>query len=144
MKRVPNLLRLQPCLEATGAAQQAEGDWRRFASCRQADPELFFPVSSTGKSLEQAAAAKTVCARCLVRRQCLAFALRTREVHGIWGGLTAEERKQRIRDREANRDAISAPATLVALLRPEDKAGAGAERGPAPAEPGCAPIRGSA
>jgi len=26
--------------------------------------------------------------------QCLAFALRTRQVHGIWGGLTEEERHQ--------------------------------------------------
>jgi hypothetical protein len=30
--------------------------------------------------------------RCPVRLPCLAFALRTRQVHGIWGGLTEEER----------------------------------------------------
>jgi WhiB family transcriptional regulator, redox-sensing transcriptional regulator len=33
-----------------------------------------------------------VCAGCRVRRQCLAFAQRTRQVHGIWGGLTERER----------------------------------------------------
>ena len=40
------------------------------------------------------AEAKAVRARCLVRRQCLAFALRTRQVHGVWGGLTEEERRE--------------------------------------------------
>lgn len=67
-------------------------DWRSAAACRSADPELFFPVSDFGPSLVQATEAKAICARCPVRRQCLAFALRTRQVHGIWGGLTERER----------------------------------------------------
>lgn len=71
-----------------------EKNWRLLAACLSADPDLFFPVSSTGESLEQVAEAKEVCACCLVRRQCLAFALRTRQAHGIWGGWTAEERNQ--------------------------------------------------
>ena len=71
-----------------------EKNWRLLAACRSIDPDLFFPVSSAGKSLEQVAEARAVCARCLVRRQCLAFALRTRQAHGIWGGLTAQERDQ--------------------------------------------------
>ena len=54
-------------------------------------------VSSVGQSWDQAAEAKAVCAGCLVRRECLAFALRTRQVHGIWGGLTEEERTGRSR-----------------------------------------------
>jgi predicted RecB family nuclease len=36
--------------------------------------------------------ARTVCARCDVWRQCLAFALRTDDLRGIWGGLTDTER----------------------------------------------------
>ncbi|MGH3294030.1 MAG: WhiB family transcriptional regulator [Trebonia sp.] len=40
------------------------------------------------------AEAKAACACCLVRRQCLAFALRTRQAYGIWGGMTEEERSQ--------------------------------------------------
>jgi WhiB family transcriptional regulator, redox-sensing transcriptional regulator len=71
-----------------------EKNWRLRAACQSIDPELFFPVSSAGKSLEQVEEARAVCARCLVRRQCLAFALRTRQAHGIWGGLTAQERGQ--------------------------------------------------
>jgi WhiB family redox-sensing transcriptional regulator len=56
------------------------------------DPELFFPVSATGKSLEQATEAKRICAGCRVQRECLSFALRTLQAHGIWGGTTEEER----------------------------------------------------
>jgi len=70
----------------------AERDWRSAAACQSADPELFFPVSAFGQALKQVAEAKAICARCPVRRQCLAFALRTRQAHGIWGGLTEEER----------------------------------------------------
>jgi Transcription factor WhiB len=33
--------------------------------------------------------------------QCLAFALRTRQVHGIWGALTEEERRQAAKTSQA-------------------------------------------
>jgi WhiB family redox-sensing transcriptional regulator len=68
------------------------GLWRSMAACRSADPDLFFPVSASAGSQAQVAEAKAVCARCLVRRQCLDFAIRTRQVHGIWGGMTEQER----------------------------------------------------
>jgi WhiB family transcriptional regulator, redox-sensing transcriptional regulator len=72
--------------------RDARTHWRSAAACRTCDPDLFFPVSSTGPSVEQAAKAKQICAQCLVRRDCLAFALRTRQAHGVWGGLTEQER----------------------------------------------------
>ena len=62
----------------------AEGRWRSAAACRSADPEVFFPISNSGKSLEQIAIAKAICAGCPVGRECLAFALRTHQIHGIW------------------------------------------------------------
>jgi WhiB family redox-sensing transcriptional regulator len=80
--------------QAWAARLIADGGWRLGAACRSADPDLFFPVSSTGKSLEQVAQAKAICARCLVQRECLAFAMRTQQFHGIWGGLTEQERDQ--------------------------------------------------
>jgi WhiB family transcriptional regulator, redox-sensing transcriptional regulator len=86
--------RQQRPFQAWAARLIADGAWRLGAACRSADPDLFFPVSSTGKSLEQVAQAKAICARCLVRRECLAFAMRTRQFHGIWGGLTEQERDQ--------------------------------------------------
>ena len=39
--------------------------------------------------------AKAICARCPVRRQCLVFALNTRQNHGVWGGMTEEECRPR-------------------------------------------------
>jgi Transcription factor WhiB len=45
-----------------------------------------------GPSLAQVAQAKAICAGCPVRRECLAFALRTHQVHGVWGGLSEQER----------------------------------------------------
>jgi WhiB family redox-sensing transcriptional regulator len=59
-------------------------DWRLRAACRRADPELFFPVSQSGPSLDQVTQAKAICAGCPVRQQCLAFALDTRQDHGVW------------------------------------------------------------
>ena len=71
-------------------------DWRSAAACQDTDPDLFFPVSGSGKSLEQVERAKAICAVCPVRRPCQAFAVRTGQAHGIWGGLTEEERRARV------------------------------------------------
>jgi WhiB family transcriptional regulator, redox-sensing transcriptional regulator len=67
-------------------------DWGSRAACRSTDPELFFPVSGAGPSVAQIAEAKTVCARCQVRSECLAFALATWQPYGVWGGTSPEER----------------------------------------------------
>jgi WhiB family transcriptional regulator, redox-sensing transcriptional regulator len=71
------------------------GHWRSAAGCLSADPELFFPISYSGPALQQVADAKAICAACPVRRECLAFALQTEQVHGIWGGMTEQERRSR-------------------------------------------------
>jgi WhiB family transcriptional regulator, redox-sensing transcriptional regulator len=67
-------------------------DWRSIAECQFADPDLFFPISAAGKALPQVAEAKEICARCQVRRECLTFALLTGQRHGVWGGMSEEER----------------------------------------------------
>jgi WhiB family transcriptional regulator, redox-sensing transcriptional regulator len=84
---------VQPGELARGAGQGGRLDWWRSAACRTADPELFFPVSSVGPGREEVARAKEVCATCMVRRQCLQFALATRQAHGVWGGTTEDERR---------------------------------------------------
>jgi WhiB family transcriptional regulator, redox-sensing transcriptional regulator len=70
------------------------GHWRSSAACRFSDPDLFFPISSSGKSTAEVTAAKAICAVCPVRRQCLAFAMRTHQVHGVWGGTSEGERRR--------------------------------------------------
>jgi WhiB family redox-sensing transcriptional regulator len=81
----------QPLLRPARRWKQANY-WWDAAACRLSDPELFFPVSSAGPSVKQTDKAKECCARCLVRRQCLDFALSSNQVHGVWGGLTEQER----------------------------------------------------
>ncbi len=73
----------------------AEGNWRKRAACRDVDPELFFPVGTSGPALLQVEQAKAVCARCPydVRAECLSQALRTGEQFGVWGGLSESERR---------------------------------------------------
>lgn len=70
--------------------------WQDRALCRGADANLFFTPSHLEKKEDREireAQAKAVCARCPVRRECLSFALATREPYGIWGGLNELERR---------------------------------------------------
>jgi WhiB family transcriptional regulator, redox-sensing transcriptional regulator len=79
---------------STGAKAGAERtDWRDYAACGGQDPDLFFPVSTSGASLTDVEAAKRVCQRCPVSAPCLRWALEFRQVSGIWGGTTEEERR---------------------------------------------------
>ena len=71
----------------------ADYEWRDGAICRDTDPELFFPVGTTGNALVQIDRAKEVCGECGVAQACLDFALDTNQDSGIWGGLTEEERR---------------------------------------------------
>jgi len=66
--------------------------WMSRGACRQADPELFFPVAVTGPAAQQVEAAKAVCRPCSVRSNCLSYALEAMP-EGVWGGSTLEERR---------------------------------------------------
>lgn len=78
-------------------------DWRSQAACVHEDPELFFPVGTTGPAVEQSEEAKRVCARCEVREPCLEFAIATNQDAGVWGGLTEDERRSLRRARQRRR-----------------------------------------
>jgi WhiB family redox-sensing transcriptional regulator len=60
-----------------------------LGACHDIDPAVLHPDLHAPQAV---ARARTVCARCDVRLECLAFALRTDHLDGIWGGLTAGER----------------------------------------------------
>ena len=68
--------------------------WRADAACRDTDPDLFFPVGTTGPALDQIAAAQAVCAECEAKAACLEYALVTNQDSGIWGGTSEEERRK--------------------------------------------------
>ena len=72
----------------------ASDEWRRHAACRDTDPDLFFPVGTTGPAIEQIANAKAVCNQCESKAACLEFAIATNQDSGIWGGTSEEERRQ--------------------------------------------------
>lgn len=79
---------------ATGIALALDnGEWRSLASCRDTDPDLFFPVGTTGAALEQIKASKRICKTCEVRAECLQFALATNQESGVWGGTSEDERR---------------------------------------------------
>ncbi|MEH0580876.1 MULTISPECIES: WhiB family transcriptional regulator [Streptomyces] len=68
-------------------------DWRQHAACRHEDPDLFFPIGTSGPALLQTEQAKAVCRRCPVRESCLEWAMETDQTLGVWGGLSETERR---------------------------------------------------
>jgi len=71
-----------------------ESAWIERAHCIGEDPELFFPVGTSGPALEQTERAKAVCRACPVIDTCLAWSLDTCQDAGVWGGLDEEERRE--------------------------------------------------
>ncbi|MCW2616765.1 MAG: whiB1 [Frankiales bacterium] len=80
-------------------------DWRHRALCRDEDPELFFPIGSTGPAATQVDQAKVVCTRCSVVEDCLTWALETGQEAGVWGG-TSEDERRALRRRGARARAV--------------------------------------
>jgi WhiB family redox-sensing transcriptional regulator len=76
--------------------------WQTNAACRGPLSAIFFPPNSREQPAaraEREARARAICERCPVREPCLAYALRIREPHGIWGGLDERERAEMLADR---------------------------------------------
>ena len=81
-----------------------ERSWQLQANCMGVDPDLFFP--ERGASTREA---KEVCRGCVVREDCLEYALANGEKFGIWGGMSERERRRLRRARAlARRDVASA------------------------------------
>jgi WhiB family redox-sensing transcriptional regulator len=81
-----------------------DGEWQSRANCMGVDPDLFFP--ERGASTREA---KAVCRGCVVREDCLDYALANGEKFGIWGGLSERERRRLRRER-----ALRTPAAVSA------------------------------
>ena len=84
-------------------------EWLDAGACRHEDPELFFPITSSGPSAQQIEAAKAVCQRCGVQDQCLHYALESHQSHGVWGGTSEEERGHMSPSHAASPRASTAP-----------------------------------
>lgn len=59
------------------------------ALCAEVDGDVWFPEPG-GNPRD----AKAICADCEVQPECLQWAIDNREPYGVWGGLTATERRK--------------------------------------------------
>ncbi len=73
-------------------------NWRELSACRDSDPNLFFPIGTTGPAVGQIDKATAICGACSVREECLQYALETNQEAGVWGGY-AEDDRRRLRKR---------------------------------------------
>jgi hypothetical protein len=93
----------------------ASGGWRTAAACAGLGPQLFY--DPTPRAL---ARAKAVCAGCVVRCACGASAVARGEL-GVWGGLSADERRGGLSLRPGPPPTVD-DAALVLLFRRADPA----------------------
>ncbi|WP_425470122.1 WhiB family transcriptional regulator [Streptomyces tateyamensis] len=72
-----------------------ENPWHTLAACRRDEAGLFFAPSKepTAARLAREEHAKQVCGGCPVLLACREHALAQPEPYGVWGGLTAAERR---------------------------------------------------
>jgi WhiB family redox-sensing transcriptional regulator len=68
-------------------------DWRDDAYCIDMPSHIFYGKTEDSMTAAEIAYAKTVCARCPVRRDCLIYALKNQEPYGVWGGFATFERR---------------------------------------------------
>ena len=83
-----------------------DAEWREEAACLAYPAVVFFGLDDSETPVERRSReekAKRICETCPVQRECLEYALATREQYGIWGGLTEIERKALLRARAAGR-----------------------------------------
>ncbi len=71
--------------------------WLQEGACLGLDPETFFPSDTRGVEV-----AKEICRQCVVRKECLEYALENRIDHGVWGGESRRERARILKQRRAN------------------------------------------
>jgi len=65
-------------------------EWMDAGACNGEEPNLFFPEKGEMGKVRKA---KLVCKECPVQKQCLRYALKDRDIVGIWGGTTDRERQ---------------------------------------------------
>jgi WhiB family transcriptional regulator, redox-sensing transcriptional regulator len=69
-------------------------DWRELAACRNTVTARYDPFFDETQEAEQAAIA--VCRTCRVLGECLAYAVRSGQSYGVWGGRPQHELRRLI------------------------------------------------
>lgn len=78
-----------------------EEDWKDAAACNGADAQVFFgrndeefKKGSLKRGPHGSPEAMAYCKRCVVRQECYDYAVRNKEVWGIWGGKDFSKSKR--------------------------------------------------
>lgn len=111
-------VRVAPAVPADNSATPRDqaGPWHTEAVCHRDEAGLFFAPSKepTAARLSREQAAKRVCARCPVLVECREHALVQPEPYGVWGGLTAAERRVMLARRRRRESAAPTAASVAA------------------------------
>ena len=72
--------------------------WQQHANCKTAPTDMFYPPPeelklTVAEMRERAAEARVICDECLVKRECLDYAIEN-ETDGFWGGMTPRQRQK--------------------------------------------------
>ena len=97
----------EPLVSALGDPRPGGSGWHWRAACQGIDSRLFFPpdrAETNDERVGREAIAKSICAECAVRPECLDHALAVGESYGIWGGLNETERRALVRERQNGGD----------------------------------------
>lgn len=86
-------------LQRTFVAVKSAMDWMPMANCRNMDTDLFFP--KLGGNMD--GFVREVCLECPVIEECTWYANETKADHGMFGGMTPDER---MRWRKKNKVAL--------------------------------------
>lgn len=73
--------------------EPGERDWVKQANCLDEDTKVFYPHN--GRDYE---ARLTICEQCPVKLECLDYALKHKDINGIWGGSSGIERRELLKD----------------------------------------------
>lgn len=79
----------QPTPPPTTHTPAPRNTWHDQAACAGTNPNIFFPGRNDHAAELKA---KAICDSCPVKAKCAATYMH--EIHGIWGGLTAGERRK--------------------------------------------------
>jgi WhiB family redox-sensing transcriptional regulator len=94
---------MRPRLNAADELKPTEEiwGWQEQAACKGVDTNVFFlPDGERGNQKElRERIAKNFCRGCPVVVECAEHAITHVEPHGVWGGMTRDERYARMRER---------------------------------------------
>ena len=94
--------------------------WRDHAACATISPDVFVtPGDVDDEPPYPSPAARAICGRCPVVADCLAYALDNRIDYGVWGGMSAYQRRL-ITRRRSRRECPACYSVDVVAEPPHD------------------------